>query len=111
MTQNSPTDSDEEVEQREKDADVAALQEREARAALERGDYLEAIEAAGSIMSFAARAADRDAPVAVLKIDRIGNHEVEEIALAPGEEKRIEIDGKAKLILSGEKRYREGYDE
>lgn len=98
---------DAEVEQREKDIDVAELQDRKVREALERGDYLDAIEAAGSIVSFAARAADRDAPVAILKIDRIGNHDIEEISLAPGEEKDIEIHGKAHLRLQAQKRYRE----
>jgi len=96
-----------ETEHREKDIDVAELQDREAREALERGDYLEAIEAAASMMRFAAEAADRDAPVAIVDVDRIGNHQAsqEHVALAPGEEKVIEVNGKAKIRVQGAKRY------
>jgi len=95
-----------ETEQRDKDIDVARHQAAEAREAVEEGDYVGAIEAASSIINFAARAAERDDPVATLEVHRAGNHESDYINVAPGEIETVRVDGSAKICIEGHARFR-----
>ena len=100
------SDADREIEERERDVDVAQMQLRDAQHAIEEGDFVRAVESVGSVASFCARAATRDAPVASVTVDRVGNHDSEHIAVSPGEQSEIEIHGKATIHIAGEKRYR-----
>lgn len=100
--------SESEIEERDKDIDVARMQTREAREAVEDGEYLDAIEAASSVIGFAARAAKRDDPVATLVVDYAGSRDPERVEITPGDHKSVEVHGKATLRMEGYSRYEEG---
>lgn len=101
----SQDNTEKEVEERDRDIDVARMQTKEAHEALDDGEYIDAIEAASSIIGFAARAANRDDPVATVTVKRAGNADDDEIVITPGERQSLEVHGKVEIEVEGYRRY------
>lgn len=91
-----------EIDDQQKDIDVAEMCLSKTRDALKDGDHLEVIEQASHVIAWAVKAAQRDTPVATIEVDRVGNFATETRHVKSGESDVIEIDGKAVVRVSGE---------
>lgn len=87
---------------REKDVETAAMCLADAQAALEEGRFLDVLEEIGHVAHFATAAAQRDGPVATVRVERAGDHDDSWTCIFPGQTKELEVHGRATVRIQTE---------